>query len=372
MLHIFDLEWMEIHQMTAMKEILSSIHKIFTRYPLLEVTRTALSQPSLTWAYQRRSLTVNALPTRMMIDPINICNLKCTLCPTGQNTSGMTQRAMPYDLFEHILTLNPNLKMLDLFNLGEPFLNKDIFRMFDLCYQKKIRVSVHTNLEAYDTEMVERIVRSTLPRMHISVDGLSQETYGYYRVGGSFEKVWKNMEYMSRRIRETGKGPIVEWGFLYHRRNKQDIAEAQKQAHALGFKFYARPLVIVPGSKAPDWHDPETIANEPVSFRSDVVCPHLWLQMTLRPTGQLAFCCFAYHDEDALSEPLSSISTPAQLLELWNSGPVRRGRACFRKGASFREITNPILCETCNIYPRTGGLDPVKYPYDMTFRDWLK
>ncbi|NQT27221.1 radical SAM protein [candidate division KSB1 bacterium] len=356
----------------AVAGFFKSIHKILTRYPLFEVARTALAQPKLTWAYQRRSLTMPTLPARMMIDPINICNLQCTLCPTGQNTSGMTQRAMPFEMFEHIVNLNPNLRMLDLFNLGEPFLNKDIFRMFELCQKKRIRVSVHTNLEAYDMDMVERIIQSPLARLHISVDGLCQETYGYYRVGGSFDKVWKNMKYLSRRIKETSRGPAVEWGYLYHKRNKQDISEAQKRAQELGFKFYARPLVIVPQERGPEWHDSGTIANEPISFRSDVVCPHLWLQMTLRPTGQLAYCCFAYHDDDALSEPLTSISTPEQLLELWNSGRVKRGRACFRKGTSFREIKNPMLCETCNIYPRTGGLDPEKHPYDMTFRDWLK
>lgn len=351
---------------------LKSIHKIFTRYPLFEVARTALSEPRLTWAYQRRSLTVSALPARMMIDPINICNLKCTLCPTGQNISGMTQRTMPFDMFEHILHLNPNLRMLDLFNLGEPFLNKDIFRMIDLCRRKDIRVSVHTNFEAYGTDMVERIVQTPPSRLHISVDGLNQETYGMYRIGGRFENVWKNMKYMSKRIRETGRGPVVEWGFLYHNRNRHELPEARTHARALGFKFYARPLVIVPYSRALEWHDEDTIASEPVTFRSDVVCPHLWIQMTVRPTGELAPCCFAYHDDDVLSEPLTSISTPEQLLELWNTGPVKRARACFRKGGTFREIQNPILCETCNLYPRAGGLDPKKHPYDVTCRDWQK
>jgi pyruvate-formate lyase-activating enzyme len=355
--------------MKPIANVFQSIHNIFTRYPIREVIRTTLLEPRLAWAYRRRSLTVPSLPARMMIDPINLCNLECPLCPTGKHISGMTRTRMSYDLFEHIVGLNPRLRILDLFNLGEPFLNKDIFQMLALCREKKIRVAVHTNLTAYDTDLVERIIETPPTRLHISVDGICQETYGLYRVGGDFEKLRRNMEYLSKRIKETGKGPIVEWAFLYHKGNRQDIGQAESLARKLGFKFFVRPLVT-PTHLGPDWHDPETLKSDAVSFKANVVCPHLWLQMTVKPTGALTTCCFAYHDQDQV-DSLATLSTPEQLLELWNSAYYRRGRACFSSDATFREIPKPMLCETCNIYPRSGGLDPKKHPYDSTIRDWM-
>jgi len=355
--------------MTSITRLFHLTHNIFTRYPLLEVARTALHEPRLAWAYRRRSLRVPSLPARMMIDPINLCNLECPLCPTGRHITGMTRSRMPYDLFEHIVNLNPRLRILDLFNLGEPFLNNDIFRMLSLCRKKKIRTAVHTNLAAYDTDWVERIIETPPTRLHISVDGASRDSYVLYRVKGDFDRVRRNMDYLSRRIRETGKGPVVEWAFLYHKGNRQDIPAARSLAEKLGFKFFVRPLVV-PKHLGPEWHDPETLASEAVSFRANVVCPHLWLQMTVKPTGALTTCCFAYHDQDE-SASLAGISCPEQLLELWNSSYYRRGRACFRTESTYREIPKPMLCETCNIYPRHGGLDPQEHPYDSTIRDWM-
>jgi len=350
--------------------ILQQIHKILTRYPIGELARTFFSEPGLVLAYQNRSLTVPQLPARMMIDPCNICNLKCPLCPTGRRIPEITPIRMEYELFEHIVGLNPRLRMVDLYKLGEPFINPDIFRMLKLCNQKRIRTAIHTNMSAYDTDLVEKIIENPPTRLHLSVDGIRQETYGIYRKGGKFAKVMKNMEYLSRRIRETEKGPSVEWAFLYHKDNRQDLQAAEEKANSLGFTFYARPLVI-PQKQADRWHDPETLEKEPVTFKADVVCPHLWLQMTLRPNGALALCCFGYLDTDDVSEPLSSISTPDQLLELWNTSIFRRARACFSRKAQYREIKKPILCEICTNYPRTGGLDPAKHPYETPFREWM-
>lgn len=349
----------------------SRLRKILTRYPLGELTRTFVSEPALLFSYYRRTLTVPRLPARMMIDPCNVCNLQCPLCPTGRRIPEISPSRMPYDLFEHIVSLNPRLRMLDLYNLGEPFLNKDIFRMLELCRRKGIRTAVHTNMAAYDTGLVERIVETPPTRLHLSVDGVRQETYAAYRRAGNLERVMQNMDYLSRRIRESGRGPSVEWAFLYHKGNEGDMDEARAMASRLGFTFYARPLAV-PDRLAERWHHPETIRNEPVDFRSNVVCPHLWLQMTLRPNGALAFCCFGYLDADDLSEPLSSISTPEQLLELWNSGLFRRGRTCFDRQAHYREIEKPILCEKCTNYPRTGGLDPEKHPYETPYREWIE
>ncbi|MBN1893622.1 radical SAM protein [bacterium] len=356
-----------------MKNPLHSIQllkKIVTRYPLVEIARTVLSEPRLAWAYQRRSRTVPCLPARMMIDPCNRCNLKCPLCPTGRRIPGITPVHMPFEQFEHIVNLNPRLKMIDLFNLGEPFLNKDIFRMTAYCGLRGIRTGIHTNLSAFDEEFVERIIENPPTRLHLSIDGARQETYEIYRQNGDFNRVRNNMERLSTRIREKGKGPVVEWAFLYHKHNHQDLQEAEAWARRLGFKFFARPLVV-PQALIPDWHNEETSKKEPVSFKADVVCPHLWLQMTVRPNGAPAFCCFGYLDKDDLAEPLSSLSSPGQLLELWNSSVFRRARHCFDKKAVYREIPDPILCEICTNYPRTGGLDPNVHPYETPFREWI-
>jgi len=348
--------------------LISTLKEITIRYNPAEVFRSAFASPKATWAYYRRQIRVPTLPSRMMIDPINICNLKCPLCPTGAGASGARRTKMSYELFEHILSLNPNLRMADLYNLGEPFLNQDIYKMLKLCRKKNIRTSMHTNL-FYDQSRIDQMLEAPPTRLHLSVDGMHPETYSIYRSGGQFSQVLDNMEYLSKRIRETGQGPAVEWAFLFHKGNKQDIPEARKMAERLGFQFFERPLVVPP-SLAPEWHDPEDLKQVAASFHINVACPHLWLKMTVKPTGALAFCCFAYDDADDIGS-LADLNSPEDLLTLWNDGVVRRGRACFRRKGTFREISKPILCETCNVYQRMSGLDPITHPYNMHAHDWM-
>ncbi|MBN2103656.1 radical SAM protein [bacterium] len=348
--------------------MLSTLKKIALRYNPSEVFRSAFASPKATWAYYRRHIKAPTLPSRMMIDPINICNLKCPLCPTGVGTYGARRAKMSYELFEHILSLNPNVRMADLYNLGEPFLNPDIFKMFKLCREKDIRTSTHTNL-FYDRSIIDQMLENPPARLHLSVDGATPETYSIYRAGGDFNRIRENMEYLSDRIRKTGKGPAVEWVFLFHKGNKQDIFTAREMARRLNFQFFVRPLVVPP-HLAPEWHDPEDLKKVSASFHMNVVCPHLWLKMTIKPTGALAFCCFAYDDADDIGS-LADLNTPEELLALWNEGIVRRGRTCFQRKGTFREISKPMLCETCNVYKRSNGLDPKKYPYNTHAHDWM-
>jgi hypothetical protein len=268
---------------------------------------------------------------------------------------------MPFDLFRHIIGLNPRVRTVDLFNWGEPFLNKDIFAMLALCAKKNIRTVVHTNLSAYGLDVVEQIVQTSPSCLQVSVDGLSQETYASYRVGGDIERVRKNMDQLSRRLRETGKTLRVEWQFLYHRKNMHDIPAARNLASRLGFLFQARPL-LVPRSKATEWHDGPHTSEMLFNGRIPVTCPYLWLRLTVDPQGCLTFCCIAYHDDDKLSAPLSSISTPAELLSLLNSPILQRARACFQRDAKYSEIHTPILCEICDVFQRQGGLDSSLHP----------
>jgi pyruvate-formate lyase-activating enzyme len=349
-------------------DFIQVVKHIVLRYNPAEVIRSVTASPKNTWAYYRRHLTVSTLPSRMMIDSMNICNLKCPLCPTGAGISGARRAKMSYELFEHIISLNPNVRMADLYNLGEPFLNPDIFKMLKLCRVKGIRTSIHTNL-FYDRSIIDQMLENPPTRLHLSIDGVTPESYSIYRAGGDFNRVRENMEYLSGHIRKTGKGPSVEWAFLFHKGNKQDISEAREMAHRLGFQFFVRPLVVPP-HLAPEWHDPEDLNKVSASFHMNVVCPHLWLKMTIKPTGALAFCCFAYDDVDDIGS-LVDLNTPEELLALWNEGIVQRGRACFRRKGTFREISEPTLCETCNVYKRTNGLDPKKYPYNTHAHDWM-
>ena len=90
------------------------------------------------------------LPLSMFIDPVNLCNFRCTFCPTGDfELLGKFKRpkgSMKYDLYTKIIddlqfmckTNNKRLYRLHLYKDGEPLLNKNIRNMIAYAKEKKV------------------------------------------------------------------------------------------------------------------------------------------------------------------------------------------------------------------------------------------
>jgi MoaA/NifB/PqqE/SkfB family radical SAM enzyme len=68
---------------------------------------------------------------------------------------------------------------------GEPLLGKDLPAIIEHAHSRNIAVSFPTNLSVkLGGEKLERLVRSGVDAIYVSVDGACEETYRRYRVGG--------------------------------------------------------------------------------------------------------------------------------------------------------------------------------------------
>jgi MoaA/NifB/PqqE/SkfB family radical SAM enzyme len=73
-------------------------------------------------------------PTTLMLEPVNFCNLKCPLCPTGQGMIKREKEMLNLEKSKKIIhQLGPEIIHLRLWNWGEPFLNKDLFKNNKIC-----------------------------------------------------------------------------------------------------------------------------------------------------------------------------------------------------------------------------------------------
>jgi len=72
-------------------------------------------------------------PPALMLEPTNICNLHCPLCPSGNGTLQRPKGMMPLALFAKIIEeVQSKIGMLILWNQGEPFLNSNFYAMLEL------------------------------------------------------------------------------------------------------------------------------------------------------------------------------------------------------------------------------------------------
>ena len=99
--------------------------------------------------FQRRRISkVNIrppLPTYVAIDPVNICNLKCPLCPTGADNLKYKKNMMSFKTFTTIINKMPSVASIDLFNWGEPFINSELCDMIHYATRRNIAVYIDTN-----------------------------------------------------------------------------------------------------------------------------------------------------------------------------------------------------------------------------------
>jgi hypothetical protein len=123
-------------------------------------------------------------PTHMTVDVTNICNLRCPLCPTGVGAPGREKGSMSFSLFKKIIDeTGKYLISIDLFNWGEPLLNKETYKMIAYANKKHIVTSVSTNFNFLSEKLAEQLILSGLDILILSIDGASQESYEQYRVG---------------------------------------------------------------------------------------------------------------------------------------------------------------------------------------------
>ena len=124
------------------------------------------------------------------IDTTNICQLKCPLCHTGLGTIDRDKGIMHFETYTKTIDqIKDYCVWLSLYSWGEPFLNRRIHEFVAYAHQNRIATIMSTNLNKPLTpEMADNIIKSGLDVMIVSLDGVTQEVYEKYRVGGRLDR----------------------------------------------------------------------------------------------------------------------------------------------------------------------------------------
>jgi len=175
-------------------------------------------------------------PYWLTVDPTNFCQLHCPFCPTGANRGVRGKSSMSLEHFKKFLNrVGPCVIHMDMMNWGESLLNKNLPDMIAHAKRYGIEVKLDANFNDVSEETVERLVLSGLDVLSVSIDGISQETYGRYRVGGKLDRVLANLEVLVRKRRELGRAtPHIIWQFLVFRHNEHEAGGVESFARARG------------------------------------------------------------------------------------------------------------------------------------------
>jgi hypothetical protein len=251
---------------------------------------------------------------------------------------------MDIDLFKSAIDeVGDYLFELMMYNWGEPLLHRQTPEMIRYARDKKIeRIRLSTNLSLDLTdEYIERLVRSGLTELIVSLDGTSSETYSKYRVRGDFDLVCRNM----KRIQETKTRlglttPEVVWQFLVFKHNEHEIGRAQAEYREWGAdrlrlfgaempeKEYAEGFEPSTIPAYNQYHPDHTLQVEMKRYKeSGQPCSWLYGVLVLNPNGKVSSCCSVVNQGDDFAD----YSRTDGFFNAWNSKKFQRARGLFTK-----------------------------------------
>jgi MoaA/NifB/PqqE/SkfB family radical SAM enzyme len=118
-------------------------------------------------------------PKVLRIEPASKCNLGCVHCPTG--TIEMKRGIMSLDIFQKILIEikenRENIKVIVLYHGGEPFLNKNFFKMVEQIKEinNNFYIKTVSNGTVLNEKIIDQIVLSDIDLIEFSLDGYSSQ-----------------------------------------------------------------------------------------------------------------------------------------------------------------------------------------------------
>ena len=295
------------------------------------------------------------MPLFVSVEPAAVCQLRCPECPVGQlkiKNEKLKITNTPYmspEVFRRVLEeVKKTAWVMQFYFQGEPLLNKDLPQMIREAHWAGLYTIVSTNAQAMTQEMAQALVTAGLDRIIVSMDGLTEASYGAYRVGGSLEKTKAALRYLREAKNRTPytlhRTPIIELQCLRLRTNEHEWAALKEQYKALGadrltlktaqLYDYTHGHPLMP-SKAK--YSRYVKGKDGLFHRRRLGkgCWRVWSGCVVTTTGEVLPCCY----DKAHSHAYGNIMN-ASMHELFTNTYARAFRQAAKK-------ERPLICKEC-------------------------
>ncbi len=131
------------------------------------------------------------------------------------------------------------MAFLTLYFQGEPFLNPHFIQMVKEARKRNMYVITSTNGHFMSRETAREVILAGLNRIIFSIDGVTQETYEKYRVGGDLSKALQNLKLLASMRNSLGKkNPLIIFQFIVFKHNEHELETARKVAYQHGADIF--------------------------------------------------------------------------------------------------------------------------------------
>lgn len=296
------------------------------------------------------SVHITHRPLFVSVEPSAICQLRCPECPVGRRqkadrSTDRTQPFMPPEVFRRVLEqAAPWAHTMQFYFQGEPLLHKDLPQMIQEAHETGLYTIVSTNAQAMTEALAEHLAQAGLDRIIVSMDGLTDETYHAYRIGGSLERCRQALQWLRAAKRKTGNRMTIELQCLRLRTNEKEwgaFTRAYKRlgADRLVFKTaqlydYAQGHPLMPSQPRYSRYI-QGVDGLYHRRRLHRGCLRVWSGVVVTTNGDVLPCCYDKTQAHAFGNIMDS-----PLHELF----------CNEKAMTFRRAAlreEPVICKEC-------------------------
>jgi radical SAM protein with 4Fe4S-binding SPASM domain len=289
------------------------------------------------------------LPIAVSIEPTTSCNLRCPECPSGLRSFTRPTGMLSFDLFQKMLSEIYQTTSYVLFYFqGEPYLNKQFLNYVRFAKKLNLYTATSTNAHYLTSEVAKETVESGLDRLIVSIDGITQEVYEKYRIGGDLQKVIDGVTHVVHWKKELkSKSPYIIFQFLVVKPNEHQVQMVEELAQKLGvdqvlFKTaqiydYKNGSPLIPDNTKYARYQLNHKGEYQIKNQLNNHCWKLWHQTVMTWDGKIVPCCF---DKDAQYE-MGNISKMS-FSQIWQSNSYQHFRNQLIKGRNHIE-----MCTNC-------------------------
>jgi len=172
---------------------------------------------------------LKTLPFAVTIEPNNICNLKCVMCPYQHMKR--VKKTMSMSLFRKIVDEARDIgcKDIHLTQYNEPLTDKLLFERLAYIRGKNMTSSFYSNATLLDKDKIRKLLENPVDLIRFSVDGFKKTTFESIRKGANYETVIKNITALyNERNKLQKKLPVIEVYFTILENNQKEMNKFRK------------------------------------------------------------------------------------------------------------------------------------------------
>ncbi len=302
-----------------------------------------------------KSKRVLGLPVHITIEPTNICNLRCPICETGSGTLNRPKGEMQFGNFESIIDkIKDCANSIFFYYMGEPFLNKDCYKMIKYAKRKGLYITSCTNGNYTDAA---QLLDSGIDEIIFEIGGIIQQTHEKYRFGSNLQVILENVKKLIQQKKSLKRAyPKVILGLIVMKQNESEISKFYELARILGVdearlqkpcvRTWEQAKQFLPNNEKYWDYDKDAFSKGKLKPKknSGNRCNWIYISMAILNNGDVVPCCRDVHGDFVMGNILRD-----DLRAIWNGKKYRN----FRKRVAS-DKNGISICKLCSSFEIPG------------------